>query len=256
MLSPNGGIRTGGKDHSPFAVNMAQDNPNIDYVEISKFEAVAAHWWDKSSGFKGLHDINPCRLAYINNQAGLTGKTVLDIGCGGGILCEAMAALGARVTGIDMGETPLTVAQHHMKISRLNIDYQRTTAETLAAAAPQSFDMVTCMELLEHVPRPSRIVQACRALVKPSGDIFFATINRNLKSFLLAIIAAEYILGIVHKGTHQYGKFVKPSELLMWAQKAGLSLQNLCGLHYNPIARKCRLGGNVHVNYLMHFKKE
>jgi 2-polyprenyl-6-hydroxyphenyl methylase/3-demethylubiquinone-9 3-methyltransferase len=234
---------------------MAQDNPNIDYIEISKFDALAAHWWDKRGGFRGLHDINPWRLAYIDKQAGLTGKKVLDVGCGGGILSEAMAALGARVTGIDIGETPLAVAQHHMKISGLSIDYQCTTAEILAAATPESFDIVTCLELLEHVPRPSFIVQACKALVKPSGDVFFATINRNLKSFLLAIIVAEYILGIVHKGTHQYGKFIKPSELKIWAQKAGLSLQDLTGLHYNPFIRRCRMGGNVHVNYLMHFKK-
>ena len=233
---------------------MAQD-PNIDYTEISKFDALAGHWWDKKGGFRGLHDINPCRLAYIDKQAGLTGKRVLDVGCGGGILSEAMAALGAKVTAIDIGETPLAVAQHHMKISGLNIDYQRTTAETLAAATPESFDIVTCLELLEHVPQPSAIVQACKALVKPSGDVFFATINRNLKSFLLAIIVAEYILGIVHKGTHQYGKFIKPSELKIWAQKAGLSLQDLTGLHYYPIIGRCRMGGNVHVNYLMHFKK-
>ena len=244
-----------GIDKTKFKINMAQENPNIDYVEISKFDALAAHWWDKKGGFKGLHDINPWRLAYIDKQAGLTGKKVLDVGCGGGILSEAMAALGAKVTGIDMGETPLAAAQHHMKISGLNIEYQRTTAEALAAAAPESFDMVTCLELLEHVPHPSSIVGACKALAKPSGDIFFATINRNLKSLLLAIIAAEYILGIVHKGTHQYRKFIKPSELKIWAQKAGLALQDLTGLHYNPIMRRCRLGGNVHVNYLMHFKK-
>ena len=151
---------------------MAQDDPNIDYVEISKFDAIAAHWWDKSGGFKGLHDINPWRLAYIDKQAGLTGKKVLDIGCGGGILSEAMATLGATVTGIDMGQTPLAVAQHHMKIGDLNIDYQRTTAEALAAAAPESFDIVTCLELLEHVPRPSSVVRACKTLVKPSGDVF------------------------------------------------------------------------------------
>jgi 2-polyprenyl-6-hydroxyphenyl methylase/3-demethylubiquinone-9 3-methyltransferase len=234
---------------------MAQDEPNIDHVEISKFDALAAHWWDKRGGFRGLHDINPRRLAYIDKQAGLTGKKVLDVGCGGGILSEAMAALGAKVTGIDMGETPLVVAQRHLEISGLRIDYQRTTAEALAAEAPENFDIVTCLELLEHVPQPSFVVQACKALVKPSGDVFFATINRNLKSFLLAIIAAEYILGIVHKGTHQYGKFIKPSELKNWAQKAGLSLQDLTGLHYNPIIRRCRMGGNVHVNYLMHFKK-
>jgi 2-polyprenyl-6-hydroxyphenyl methylase/3-demethylubiquinone-9 3-methyltransferase len=235
---------------------MAQDSQNIDTVEISKFDALAEHWWDNSGGFKGLHDINPWRLAYIDRQAGLTGKKVLDVGCGGGILCEAMAASGAEVTGIDMGQSPLTVAKHHMKTSGLYIDYQRTTAEKLAAAAPESFDLVTCLELLEHVPRPSNIVQACKTLVKPSGDVIFATINRNLKSFLLAIIIAEYVLGIVHRGTHQYAKFIKPSELKTWGHKAGLSLQDLTGLHYNPIVGKCRLGGNEHVNYLMHFKRE
>jgi 2-polyprenyl-6-hydroxyphenyl methylase/3-demethylubiquinone-9 3-methyltransferase len=234
---------------------MTQNNLNIDDVEISKFEALAEQWWDKSGGFKGLHDINPLRLAYIDRQVGLSGKKVLDVGCGGGILSEAMAALGANVTGIDMGETPLNAAKQHLKISGLNIDYQRTTAEALAAAAPESFDLVTCLELLEHVPSPSKIVQACKTLVKLSGDVIFATINRNLKSFVLAIIAAEYILGIVHRGTHRYRKFIKPSELKMWGHTAGLSLQDLTGLHYNPIVRKCRLGGNQHVNYLMHFKK-
>ena len=234
---------------------MTRKNSNIDYQEIAKFDSRAAHWWSKSGGFRGLHDINPLRVAYIDERAGLSGKKVLDVGCGGGILSEAMAASGAEVTGIDMGDAPLAVAKHHMKISGLHIEYQRTTAEALAAAAPDSFDLVTCLELLEHVPNPSNIVQACKTLVKPSGDVIFATINRNLKSFLLAIIAAEYILGIVHRGTHQYSKFIKPSELKMWGQSAGLSLQDLTGLHYNPIVRKCRLGGNEHVNYLMHFKK-
>jgi 2-polyprenyl-6-hydroxyphenyl methylase/3-demethylubiquinone-9 3-methyltransferase len=234
---------------------MTEPDSNIDAAEISKFDALAAHWWDKNGGFKGLHDINPWRLNYIDERAILAGKRVLDIGCGGGILSEAMASLGAEVTGIDAGEAPLAAAKHHLQISGLDINYQCTTAEKLSESQPEGFDIVTCLELLEHVPKPSSIIRACTTLVKSKGHVFFATINRNLKSFLFAIIAAEYIFGIVHKGTHQYGKFIKPSELHRWADEAGLSLLDLTGLHYNPILRACRLGGNVHVNYLTHFKK-
>jgi 2-polyprenyl-6-hydroxyphenyl methylase/3-demethylubiquinone-9 3-methyltransferase len=234
---------------------MTEYDANIDAAEISKFDTLKTQWWDKKGGFKGLHDINPWRLHYIDERAQLAGKRVLDVGCGGGILSEAMAALGAEVTGIDAGEAPLVAAKHHLQNSGLNVYYQCTTAEKLSESHSESFDVVTCLELLEHVPKPSSIIRACKTLVKSKGDVFFATVNRNLKSFLLAIIAAEYIFGIVHKGTHQYGKFIKPSELENWANEAGLSLLDLTGLHYNPILRTCRLGGNAHVNYLMHFKK-
>jgi 2-polyprenyl-6-hydroxyphenyl methylase/3-demethylubiquinone-9 3-methyltransferase len=242
-------------DQTGIAPQNTGRESNIDKVEISKFDSRFADWWDKRRGFRGLHDINPARLEYINNRANITGKRVLDIGCGGGILSEAMAALGAEVTGIDMGEVPLAVAQNHLQLRGLTVDYRHMTAETMAASRPESFDVVTCLELLEHVPNPASVVRACRRLVKPHGDVFFATLNRTLKSFVLAIIAAEYILGIVHRGTHQYRKFIRPSELEIWARNAGLALQNLTGLHYNPIRRRCWLGGNVHVNYLMHFKK-
>ncbi|MGD2270024.1 MAG: bifunctional 2-polyprenyl-6-hydroxyphenol methylase/3-demethylubiquinol 3-O-methyltransferase UbiG [Desulfobacterales bacterium] len=229
--------------------------PNLDQVEISKFDTRVADWWDNRGGFRGLHDINPIRLEYINNRSNLAGKRVLDIGCGGGILSEAMAAAGAVVTGIDAAKAPLAVAIKHLQLSGMHVDYRQATAEQMAADRPESFDVVTCMELLEHVPQPASVVQACQGLAKSDGDVFFATLNRNLKSFVLAVVCAEYILGIVHKGTHQYRRFIKPSELERWARESGLSLQDVTGLHYNPIFRKCWLGGNAHVNYVMHFKK-
>jgi 2-polyprenyl-6-hydroxyphenyl methylase/3-demethylubiquinone-9 3-methyltransferase len=232
-----------------------KQTPNIDTAEIAKFEAMAPIWWDKKGAFKALHDINVLRMEYIDNQYPLAGKRVLDVGCGGGILSEAMAALGADVTGIDMGEAPLAVAKLHSEESGLALDYQHAAAEEFSAIHPDGFDAVTCMELLEHVPDPSSVVLACKKLVKPDGHVFFATLNRNPKSFLFAIIAAEYILGLVRKGTHTYSKFIKPSELEQWATTAGLTLQDLTGLHYNPFLRKYSLGGNTHVNYLMHFRK-
>jgi 2-polyprenyl-6-hydroxyphenyl methylase/3-demethylubiquinone-9 3-methyltransferase len=228
---------------------------NIDTAEIAKFEAMAPIWWDKKGAFKALHDINVLRLDYIDNHAPLSGKRVLDVGCGGGILSEAMTALGAEVTGIDMGEAPLAVAKLHLEESGLSVDYQHATAEEFSQIHPQGFDAVTCLELLEHVPDPSSVVIACKKLVKPGGHVFFATLNRNPKSFLFAIIAAEYILGLVRKGTHTYSKFIKPSELEKWAIAAGLTFQDLTGLHYNPFLGKYSLGGNTHVNYLMHFRK-
>jgi 2-polyprenyl-6-hydroxyphenyl methylase/3-demethylubiquinone-9 3-methyltransferase len=226
---------------------------NIDDAEIAKFEAMASIWWDKKGVQKALHDINVLRVDYIQKRAPLTGKTVLDVGCGGGILSEAMAGMGADVTGIDAGEAPLAAARMHLKKSGLRVDYHRATAEEYARMHPEGFDVVTCLELLEHVPDPSSVVSACKELVKPGGDVFFATLNRNPKSFLFAIIGAEYILGLVRKGTHKYRKFVKPAELERWGQAAGLTLRDLTGLHYNPFSRKYSLGGNTHVNYLMHF---
>jgi len=232
-----------------------KDRENIDAGEVAKFEAMAPIWWDKNGVQKALHDINVLRVDYINQHAPLSGKRVLDVACGGGILSESMAALGADVTGIDAGQAPLTVAKHHLKESDLQIDYQLATAEEYAAAHADSFDVVTCLELLEHVPQPSSVVAACKTMVKPGGDVIFATLNRNPKSLLFAIIGAEYILKLVRRGTHTYGKFVKPAELAGWGKACGLELRDLTGLHYNPFTRKYSMGGNTHVNYMMHFKK-
>jgi 2-polyprenyl-6-hydroxyphenyl methylase/3-demethylubiquinone-9 3-methyltransferase len=228
---------------------------NIDEAEIAKFEAMARTWWDRRGDFKALHDINLLRLHYINKRAPLAEKSVLDVGCGGGILSEAMASQGATVTGIDMGDAALGVARLHLRDSGLQVEYRQATAEQFAATHPDRFDVVACLELLEHVPDPGAVIAACKTLVRPGGDVFFATLNRNLKSFLFAIIGAEYILGLVRKGTHRYSKFIKPAELQKWAAAAGLLLVDLTGLHYNPILRRYSLGGNTHVNYLMHFRK-
>jgi len=237
--------------------NNAADkhNTNIDAAEIAKFEAMAPIWWDRNGVQKALHDINVFRVDYINSRAPLAGKTVLDVACGGGILSEAMAALQAEVTGIDAGRAPLEVAKLHLKESGWQVDYRLATAEEFAEAHADSYDVVTCLELLEHVPDPASIVAACRRMVKPGGDVFFATLNRNPKSFLFAIIGAEYILKLVQRGTHSYRKFVKPSELDAWGRQAGLTLQDLTGLHYNPFLRRYSMGGNTHVNYMMHFRK-
>lgn len=227
---------------------------NIDPYEISKFSAMADYWWNPSGRLKSLHDINPLRLGYIKGRTPLAGKKVLDVGCGGGLLSEAMAASGATVTGIDMGQAPLEAAMAHMKDTGLDIDYQCDSAESFAAAASGTFDVVTCMELLEHVPDPESVVKACERLAKPGGDVFFATLNRNPKSFFFAILGAEYILSMIERGTHRYSRFVKPGELLNWGKKAGLAICDLTGLHYHLLTRKYSLGGNTHVNYLAHFK--
>ena len=228
---------------------------NVDKAEIAKFQATESFWWDPSGEQKALHDINGLRLGYIVARVPLKGRQVLDVGCGGGILSEAMAAMGARVTGIDAGQAPLAAAQGHLASSGLSVDYQLTTAEAFALLAAQRFDVVVCMELLEHVPRPSSVVAACADLVRHGGDVFFATLNRNLKSFLFAIVGAEYLLKLVRRGTHRYHKFVKPAELDSWARDARLHRADITGLHYNPFTRRYSLGGNHHVNYLMHFKK-
>ena len=231
-------------------------NPsNIDPKELAKFAALAPIWWDRHGAFKALHDINGLRVGYINRRAPLAGRKVVDLGCGGGILSEAMASLGAEVTGIDAGEEPLAAARLHLQESGLRVDYRRAMAESFAERAPESFDVVTCMELLEHVPDPQSVVAASARLVRPGGDVFFATLNRNLKSFLFAIIGAEIILRLVQRGTHSYHRFVKPSELTTWSQRSGLGFQDLTGLHYNPFTRRYSLGGNTHVNYLMHFRR-
>jgi 2-polyprenyl-6-hydroxyphenyl methylase/3-demethylubiquinone-9 3-methyltransferase len=229
--------------------------PNIDPDELAKFASLAPIWWDRQGAFKPLHDINGLRVGYVDLRAGLAGRSVLDVGCGGGILAEAMAVSGAAVTGIDAGKEPLAVAKQHAQASGLAVDYRQATAEELAEAAPGAFDIVTCMELLEHVPDPSSIVVACARLVKPGGHVFFATLNRNLKSWVFAIIGAEYILGLVRRGTHSYRRLIKPSELQAWCVACGLSLQDLCGLNYNPFLKRYSLGGNTHVNYLMHVRR-
>lgn len=216
---------------------------------------MADYWWNPSGRLKSLHDINPLRLEYIQTRTPLSGKRILDVGCGGGLLSEAMAKSGALVTGIDMGRAPLDTAKSHMSVSGLSIDYRTESAESLAHRHPAAFDIVVCMELLEHVPTPESVVAACARLVKPGGDLFFATLNRTPKSFLLAILAAEYLLGMIEKGTHRYNRFVKPEELLSWGKTAGLQHCNFSGLHYNPLTRRWRLGGNTHVNYLAHFKR-
>jgi len=229
---------------------MSTTAQNVDPEEIAKFESLAARWWDANSEFKPLHDINPLRLNYINDRVGLSGKTVLDIGCGGGILAESMAAHGASVTGIDLGEAPLAVAKLHLRESGQKVEYLRVSAEDLAAERPESFDVVTCMEMLEHVPDPSSIIAACARLVKPGGQVFFSTINRNPKSWLFAIVGAEYVLNLLPKGTHEYMKFIKPSELERWARHAGLTIHQFIGMHYNPLTREYRLGRGVDVNYI------
>ncbi|QQZ30237.1 bifunctional 2-polyprenyl-6-hydroxyphenol methylase/3-demethylubiquinol 3-O-methyltransferase UbiG [Thiothrix subterranea] len=235
---------------------MTNPTQNVDPNEIRKFEDLAWRWWDRDSEFKPLHDINPLRLNYIDDHAHLQGKNVIDIGCGGGILAESMARRGATVTGIDMGATPLEVAELHALESQVEVTYRQISAEAIAAEAPEQFDVVTCMEMLEHVPDPASVIAACAALVKPGGDVFFSTLNRNPKAFALAIIGAEYVMNMLPKGTHEYAKFIKPSELERWARSVGLELRNIAGMTYNPLFQSYRLGKDVDVNYLMYFKKE
>jgi len=229
--------------------------PNADPAELAKFEALAARWWDPGSEFKPLHQINPLRLDWIDQALGLAGKRVLDVGCGGGILAESMAARGATVTGIDLGEAPLAVARLHLVGSPLRVDYRRISAEELAASEPAAFDAVCCMEMLEHVPDPARSVAACAALTKPGGRLFFSTINRNPKAFALAILGAEYLLRLLPRGTHEYAKFIRPSELERWGRAAGLTLEAATGMHFEPFAGRYRLGPGLDVNYLMRFAR-
>lgn len=228
---------------------------NVDRAEIAKFEALASRWWDRNSEFRPLHEINPLRCNWIDERVGLAGKRVLDVGCGGGILAEAMAQRGANVTGIDMGEAPLAVARLHQLESGVEVDYQQITAEELAEQQPESFDVVTCLEMLEHVPDPSSVIAACARLVKPGGQVFFSTINRNPKSFVFAIVGAEYILRLLPRGTHEFAKFIRPAELGNWAREARLDLQDITGLTYNPLTRVYKLEANVDVNYMMHFQR-
>jgi 2-polyprenyl-6-hydroxyphenyl methylase/3-demethylubiquinone-9 3-methyltransferase len=228
---------------------------NIDLAELAKFDALATRWWDAEGEFRPLHQINPLRLDWIRQHVGLDGTRAVDIGCGGGILTEALAAAGATVTGIDMAEGPLAVARLHLEESGAAVDYRQTTAEELAAAEPGQFDVVTCLEMLEHVPDPARVVRSCVELVRPGGHVFFSTINRNPKSFVFAIVGAEYILRLLPRGTHEYEKFIRPSELESWARTAGLDLRASTGLHYNPLTREYSLGPNLDVNYLMYCQR-
>lgn len=225
---------------------------NADQIELQKFAQLAHKWWDKNSEFKPLHEINPLRLNYINHIAPLNNKRVLDVGCGGGILSESMYFKGASVTGIDLGEKALNVAKLHQLESGAKVDYRYISVEQLANLEPASFDIVTCMEMLEHVPDPAAVVAACARLVKPGGTVFFSTINRNPKAYLYAVIGAEYVLNLLPKGTHDYAKFIKPSELSAWARDAALNVSGLKGMSYNPLTKIYALTDDVSVNYLMH----
>lgn len=228
---------------------------NVDPSEIRKFEALAARWWDPNSEFKPLHEINPLRLNYISQQVNLAGKRVLDIGCGGGILAEAMTRHGGKVTAIDMGEASLSVAKLHRLESNLEIDYRKVSAEELAAGPERRFDVITCLEMLEHVPNPAAIVRACFELVNPGGSVFFSTINRNPKSYLFAVIGAEYLLNLLPRGTHEYGKFIKPSELARWGRESGLRLRDQTGMGYNPFSKRYFLQKNIDVNYISYYTR-
>lgn len=229
---------------------------NVDPIELEKFSQLAHRWWDPESEFKPLHEINPLRLDHIDRIAGLQGKTVLDVGCGGGILAESMAARGAQVTGIDLADKPLKVAQLHLLESGLTVDYRMISAEDLAREAPHRYDVVTCMEMLEHVPDPAATVRACAGLVRPGGHLFFATLNRNPKSYLFAIIGAEYLLRLLPRGTHDYAKFIRPSELAAMCRDAALQVAGITGMTYNPLTRIYTLGGDTSVNYIVNCSAE
>jgi len=228
---------------------------NVDEAEIKKFEELAHRWWDPNSEFKPLHEINPLRLNFIDQTAKLTSKKVLDVGCGGGILAESMAQRGANVNGIDMGETPLEVARLHLLESGVDVDYKRIPVEQLAEEQPESFDIVTCMEMLEHVPDPSSIIEACAKLTKPGGHLFFSTLNRNPKAYLFAIVGAEYLLKLLPKGTHEFSKFIRPAELDGWTRAAGLDTDAIIGLVYNPFSQKYSLESDISVNYMVSCRK-
>jgi 2-polyprenyl-6-hydroxyphenyl methylase/3-demethylubiquinone-9 3-methyltransferase len=234
---------------------MTTARQNVDAAEVAKFDALASRWWDPHGKFRALHEINPLRLDWIRQHAELGNRCVIDIGCGGGILAEAMATAGARVTGIDMAEGPLTVARLHQLESQVDVDYRQATAEEVAAEQADQYDVVTCLEMLEHVPEPSLVVQSCAELLQPGGHVFFSTINRNPKSFLFAIVGAEYLLKLLPAGTHDYQKFIRPSELESWARYAGLELKSSIGMQYNPVTKEYSLGPDLGVNYLMHFQR-
>lgn len=233
-----------------------ETHANLDTGEIAKFDAIAARWWDPGGEFRPLHEINPLRLDYIDQRVALAGKRVLDIGCGGGLLAEGMADRGAKVLGIDLSAGALKVAKLHLKESGRQVDYRLVSAEALAAEMPGAFDAVTCMEMLEHVPDPASVIRACAALIRPGGQLVFSTLNRNPKSFALAILGGEYLLRLIPAGTHEYAKFIRPSELDAWARAAGLMHRHSTGLHYNPLTRRYHMGPGLDVNYFMHFSLE
>lgn len=224
---------------------------NADPAELAKFGDLAHRWWDPNSEFKPLHDINPLRLDWIDAAVSLSGKRVLDVGCGGGLLSEGMASRGAEVTGIDLSEKPLGVARLHLLESGQSVDYRKVSVEQLAAEMPAAFDVVTCLEMLEHVPDPASVIAACARLVKPGGTVFLSTINRNAKAYLLAVIGAEYVLNMLPKGTHDYARFIKPSEMARWAKAADLEPEEFTGMTYNPLSKKYSLGRDTDVNYLV-----
>ena len=234
---------------------MSENHQNVDVDEVAKFDSLAARWWDADGEFRPLHEINPLRLDWIRQHAALAGQKVLDIGCGGGILAETMALAGADVTGIDMAEAPLGVAKLHQIESGISVNYEQTTAEAFATDHAGEFDVVTCLEMLEHVPSPGRVIASVATLLRPGGHAFFSTINRNPKSFLFAIVGAEYVLKLLPAGTHEYQKFIRPAELDEWARDAELRLENSIGMHYNPITKEYSLGPGLDVNYLMHYRK-
>lgn len=234
----------------------SEQHPNTDTEEIAKFDRLASRWWDPQGDFRPLHDMNPLRANYIDQRSPVAERALLDVGCGGGILAEAMAQRGARVTGIDMAEAPLAVARLHALESGVEVDYRQSTAEGLAEAHAEEFDIVTCLEMLEHVPDPASVVKACSRLVRPGGDVYFSTINRNPKAWALAVVGAEYVLRLLPKGTHEYAKFIKPSELAGFARAAGLEIVHITGVAYNPLTRRFKLAeGDVDVNYLVHARK-
>ena len=230
---------------------MSPAVPNVDPRELARFDALADRWWNPKGPMKALHEINPLRLDYIDARAPLKGARVLDVGCGAGLLSEGMARRGARVLGIDLAEASLDVALNHAREHEIEVEYRCLSAEQLAAEQPGAFEIVTCLEMLEHVPEPAQVVAACARAVQPGGTVFFSTINRNLKSFLLAIVGAEHVLGMLPRGTHEYEKLIRPSELTTWCREAGLQVQDLTGLHFNPLTRTFRLGGNVDVNFFV-----
>jgi len=234
---------------------MTTADSNVDPNEVAKFEALANSWWDTEGESKPLHEINPLRLTFIESKCTLNNKHIIDVGCGGGILSEALAKNGGQVTGIDMGAMPLNIAKLHALEAELSIDYQQITAEQKAHQAAEQFDIVTCMEMLEHVPDPVSVIKACAQLTKPGGDVFFSTLNRHPKAYLFAVVGAEYLLKMLPKGTHDYKRFIRPSEMASWCRQAGLEVSAITGLSYNPLTKSYSLGDDVKVNYLMHCRK-
>lgn len=236
-------------DNTPKAASV---NGNVDASEIAKFEAGAHRWWDRQGEFKSLHDINPLRLNYIEKRAALPERQILDVGCGGGVLSEGMAHRGAHVTGLDMGDAPLQVARLHALESELDIDYRKITVEALAETQSACYDIITCLEMLEHVPDPESVILACKKLLKPGGHLFLSTINRNPKAYLFAILGAEYVLKMLPRGTHDYAKLIRPAELARWLRRHGLALQDITGMAFNPLTQQYKLTSDTAVNYLVH----